>query len=323
MIVVTGAAGFIGSCLVAKLNELGLSDLIVVDHYHEEADPKKRNLAGKKYVRYFDKAQYLKLLRRDAFDFDVSTIFHMGACSSTTLQDADYFEKNNYEYSCEAAKWALKYNARLIYASSAATYGDGGCGYSDEESLTLKLKPLNFYGLSKQKFDLWVLNNGYQNKVVGLKFFNVFGPNEYHKGEMRSVVTKAYDGVVSQGKIRLFKSYKEEYKDGEQKRDFIYIKDAIDVMIFLMQNPKVNGIFNVGTGQARTWNDLAKALFAAVDKKPCIEYIDMPEVLRPRYQYFTQARMDKLRAAGYKKPLISLETAVADCCRYLKEKTYL
>ncbi len=323
MIVVTGAAGFIGSCLVAKLNELGITDLIVVDHYDDDNDPKKKNLAGKKYVRYFDKAEYLKLLRRDAFDYDVSCIFHMGACSSTTLQDADYFEKNNYEYSCQVANWALKYNVHLIYASSAATYGDGEIGYSDDEALIPKLKPLNLYGLSKQKFDVWVLENKYQTKMVGLKFFNVFGPNEYHKDDMRSVVAKAYDGVVSEGVMRLFKSYNPAYKDGEQKRDFIYVKDVVDVMIFLMQNPKINGIFNLGTGRACTWNELANALFKAVGKKPNIEYIAMPEILKPRYQYFTQATMNKLRAAGYTKAFTSLEQSIADYCQYLKGRTNL
>ncbi len=321
MIVVTGAAGFIGSCLVAKLNELKRQDLILVDHYDAEDDPKKKNLSGKKYIRYFDKAEYLKLLRRDQFDFDVDCIFHMGACSSTTLQDAAYFQANNLEYSCHVAEWAVKYKARLIYASSAATYGNGNQGYSDDEATISKLKPLNLYGESKQKFDEWVLSRGYQDRMVGVKFFNVFGPNEYHKGDMRSVVAKAYDRVVAEGKMMLFKSYNPKYKDGEQQRDFIYVKDAVDALLFFMDNPSVNGIFNLGTGRARTWKDLAAALFSSIGKPVNIEYMDMPEVLRPRYQYFTEADMAKLRRAGYTKPFMPLEEAVRDFSGYLKNKT--
>lgn len=317
MIVVTGAAGFIGSCLVAELNSRGRYDLILVDDLKGENDPKRTNLAGKRYQRYYDKAEYLKLLKRDQFDFDVECILHMGACSSTTLADADYFEKNNFEYSCHVAQWAHKNNARLIYASSAATYGDGGSGYSDDESLIPSLKPLNLYGESKQKFDKWVLEQGLVRKMVGLKFFNVFGPNEYHKGDMKSVVAKAYQRVVSEGTISLFKSYNPKYKDGEQMRDFIYVKDAVDVVMYLMEHAFVNGIFNLGTGKARTWNDLAYALFSAVGRAPKIEYIPMPEVLRDRYQYFTQADMTKLRKAGYTKPFTSLEDAVKDYCGYL------
>ena len=320
MIVVTGAAGFIGSCLVAELNARGRHDLIVVDHLVGEDDPKKKNLAGKRYLRYYDKAEYLKLLKRDSFDFDVETILHMGACSSTTLQDADYFEKNNFEYTCTVAQWALKNNARLIYASSAATYGDGELGYSDEISLIPRLKPLNLYGESKQKFDEWALEHGYQEKMVGLKFFNVFGPNEYHKGDMKSVVSKAYDRVASEGVMTLFKSYHPEYKDGEQMRDFIYVKDAVDVVMFLMERPSINGIFNLGTGKARTWNDLALSLFSAVGRSPNISYMEMPEVLRGRYQYFTQADMTKLRNVGYAKDFTSLEDAVKDYCGYLSTK---
>ena len=320
MIVVTGAAGFIGSCLVAALNSRGRRDLIVVDHLMGEEDPKKNNLIGKHYQRYFDKAEYLKLLKRDSFDFDVECILHMGACSSTTLQDADYFEKNNYEYSCTVAQWAVKNNARLIYASSAATYGDGELGYSDDESLIPRLKPLNLYGESKQKFDEWVLKQGFQNRMVGLKFFNVFGPNEYHKGDMKSVVSKTYDRVASEGKMSLFKSYNAKYKDGEQMRDFIYVKDAVDVVMFFMEHPLINGIFNLGTGKARTWNDLGKALFAALGRTPNIDYIEMPEVLRGRYQYFTQADMSKLRKSGYIKNFTSLEDSIKDYCSYLSTR---
>lgn len=318
MIVVTGGAGFIGSCLVAELNQRGRQDIIVVDHYQDDHDPKKKNLAGKRYQRFFDKSEYLKLLKRDIFDFDVECILHMGACSSTTLQDADYFEKNNFQYSCTVAQWALKNDARLIYASSAATYGDGAAGYSDDEALIPSLRPLNLYGESKQKFDRWVLDNGYQTQMAGLKFFNVFGPNEYHKGDMKSVVAKAYERVVAEGKISLFKSYHPEYKDGEQMRDFVYVKDVVEVVLFLMEHDQINGIFNVGTDQARTWNELALALFAAVNQQPHIEYIEMPEILRGRYQYFTQARMSKLRKAGYTKPFTSLQDAVKDYCGYLK-----
>jgi len=315
--VVTGAAGFIGSCLVAELNARGRHDLILVDHLIGDNDPKKLNLAGKRYQRYYDKAEYLKLLKRDLFDFDVQAILHMGACSSTTLQDADYFEKNNFAYSCTVAQWALKNKARLIYASSAATYGDGLLGYSDDEALITRLKPLNLYGESKQKFDVWALDQGILAQITGLKFFNVFGPNEYHKGDMRSVVAKSYQRVAGEGKISLFKSYRPEFKDGEQMRDFIYIKDAVDVVMFFWEHPGINGIFNLGTGQARSWNDLAHALFSAVDRKANIEYMEMPESLRSRYQYFTQAQMTKLRYAGYGKPFTCLEDAVKDYCSYL------
>lgn len=322
MIVVTGAAGFIGSCLVAQLNSRSRHDLILVDHLSGKDDPKQKNLADKRYHRYYDKAEYLKLIKADRFDFDVECILHMGACSSTTLTDVDYFEKNNFQYSCAVAQWAIKNNARLIYASSAATYGDGAWGYSDDTSLTPRLKPLNLYGQSKQKFDQWVLNQGLQGKMTGLKFFNVFGPNEYHKGDMRSVVSKAYERVVTEGKMSLFKSYNPKYKDGEQMRDFIYIKNAVDVVMFFLDNPSVNGIFNLGTGRARTWNDLAYALFRAVGRGVNIEYIDMPEALRGCYQYFTQADMGKLRKAGYTQAFTSLEDAVKDYCGYLSTKRY-
>ena len=317
MIIVTGGAGFIGSCIVARLNAEGREDLIVVDHL--EGNPQKQeNLRNKKYKQYFDKTDFLVKIRNEQWPVNIESVIHMGACSSTTLQDAAYFQKNNYEYSCYVAQWALKRRARFIYASSAATYGDGGLGYSDADEMTYKLKPLNLYGESKQKFDVWILNNGLINKVVGLKFFNVFGPNEYHKGEMRSVVAKSHTRAVEEGKMVLFKSYKSEYADGEQKRDFIYVKDAVDIVKYFLKYPDINGIYNVGTGQARSWNELSRALFAAIGKPARIEYIDMPIDMRPCYQYFTQADMSKLRQRGYSQAFTSLESAVKDYVSYLK-----
>jgi ADP-L-glycero-D-manno-heptose 6-epimerase len=247
----------------------------------------------------------------------------MGACSSTTLQDKQYFEKNNFEYTRELALWAMKNDVRFIYASSAATYGDGSVGYKDDEPTIRKCVPLNYYGESKQKFDTWVIDQNVTTKMVGLKFFNVFGPNEYHKGDMRSVIAKSYQHVVREGKINLFKSYKPEYNDGDQKRDFIYVKDAVEVVLFFVDNPHINGIFNVGTGLARTWNDLARSLFKTVEMPVHIDYIEMPETLRPRYQYFTQADMAKLRNAGFTKPFMELEGAIQDYSKYLAQHSYL
>ncbi|OGX06942.1 MAG: ADP-glyceromanno-heptose 6-epimerase [Omnitrophica WOR_2 bacterium GWA2_47_8] len=321
MIVVTGAAGFIGSCILKAFNDLGQKDIIVVDHLGK--DEKKANLKNKTYREYLDKKDFLDVVRKDSVPSGVDCIVHMGACSSTTLQDKEYFEANNFEYTRSLAEWALKHKARFIYASSAATYGDGSHGYRDDEATLKKCKPLNYYGQSKQKFDQWALDHQVLDKVVGLKFFNVFGPNEYHKADMRSVVAKSYDRVAKEGKISLFRSYRKDYADGEQKRDFIYVKDAIDIVMFFYKNPKISGIFNVGSGEARTWNDLAKALFKAVEKTPHIDYIDMPETLRLQYQYFTQADMGKLRSIGYKKPFLSLEQSIADYVPYLKEHKYI
>jgi len=321
MIVVTGAAGFIGSCIVAKLNECGFEDIICVDHFHDGV--KEKNLKNKKYAQYLDKKDFLDLVKQDNLDSRITCIIHMGACSSTTLQDAQYFDENNYEYTRTLAKWALDHNVRFIYASSAATYGDGSSGYKDDDETTRQCAPLNLYGESKQKFDQWVLDEGVTDKVVGLKFFNVFGPNENHKGDMRSVVAKAYQLVADKGQMSLFKSYNPEYGHGEQKRDFIYVKDAVDIVLFFKDNPQITGIFNVGTGEARTWNDLAESLFTAVGKQPVIEYIEMPEVLKKRYQYYTQADMAKLRNAGYNKPFTKLEDAVSDYVQYLANDRYL
>lgn len=322
MIVVTGGAGFIGSCIASRLNALDHRDLIIVDHL-EPKDIKKENLANKKYAKYYDKTEFLDLVKKDKVGPGITAVLHMGACSSTTGTDADYYEKNNFEYSCHLAGWALKHSARFIYASSAATYGDGRFGYKDDDATTRRLKPLNLYGESKQKFDEWVLDNGLIDKVVGLKFFNVFGPNEYHKGDMRSVVAKSYPRVAGEGKMALFKSYKKEYGHGDQKRDFIYVKDAVNVVMYFFDRPAINGIYNVGTGQARSWNDLAKALFAAAGKRLNIEYVEMPEHLKNKYQYMTQADMTKLRKSGFKTPFTSLEAAVQDYAKYLKDGSHL
>lgn len=322
MIVVTGGAGFIGSCLVARLNEEGREDLVIVDHFEDE-DIKRRNLEGKKYLRFCDKSDFLETIRNGGIGEPVEAVLHMGACSSTTLTDADYYRTNNYEYSIHVCEWSLEKKARFIYASSAATYGGGELGYSDEHDIIPRLKPLNLYGQSKQDFDLWVLKNKLEDRAVGLKFFNVFGPNEYHKGDMRSVVAKSYAQVAGDGVMRLFKSYHPDYADGEQKRDFIYVRDAVDIVMFFLGHPEANGIFNVGTGRAGTWNELAQSLFKAAGKEPRIEYIEMPEHLRPRYQYFTQADVRKLRRAGYDKPFTPLADAVKDYCGYLHDNRCL
>ncbi len=321
MIIVTGAAGFIGSALLWKLNKEGITDIIIVD---EAITPEKKpNIEKKKYKDFIEKEKFLALVTSDKLGNKADAIFHIGACSSTTLTDEAYFKKNNVEYSQKLAEYALKKNARFIYASSAATYGDGSSGYSDEDETTYKLKPLNAYGRSKQEFDLWVLKNGLGDKVVDLKYFNVFGPNEYHKGDMRSVIAKSFDEVAKTKKMRLFKSHKKEYKDGEQKRDFIYVKDAVEATYYFLEVRDKNGIYNIGTGRARTWNDLAFALFKALGIPPKIEYFDMPEKLRDKYQYFTEADTAKLRCAGYKKDFTSLEDAVKEYAGFLKNKTYL
>jgi len=314
MIILTGGAGFIGSCFLWKLNREGIEDVIVVDHLDDSE--KWRNLLGKKFKDYIQKDDFIRMVEENKLP-KPDHIVHMGACSSTTLTDADYYIKNNYEYSKTLAEWAFSNNTPFLYASSAATYGDGQSGYSDSKEATYGLRPLNMYGYSKQLFDLWVLNNGYESKVIGLKFFNVFGPNEYHKGEMMSVICKNFREVQDKGRIRLFKSYKEEYADGEQKRDFVYVKDAVDVMYYLFRNPDKTGIFNLGTGCARSWNDVAASMFSSLGKKPKIEYIEMPEYLRPKYQYFTQAEMTKLRDAGYSQEFQPLEEAVRDYAGYL------
>lgn len=322
MIVVTGGAGFIGSAIVWVLNKEGREDIAIVDRLGETE--KWKNLRGIKFKEIYHKDDFFDLMIEDALPFEIDSIFHMGACSSTTEKDADYLLYNNYKYSVELAKFALEKNARFIYASSAATYGDGTNGYDDNINEMEKLKSLNMYGYSKQLFDLWIKNNNLIDKVAGLKFFNVYGPNEYHKGEMRSLIHKAYNQILDTGKVKLFKSHKKEFKDGEQKRDFVYIKDILEMIMFFYNNPNVNGIFNAGSGKAHSWNELTEAIFEALNKPVNIHYIEMPEYLREKYQYFTEANMDKMRKAGFKKEPSTLKENVADyVLNYLEKDEYL
>jgi len=309
MIVVTGGAGFIGSALVAALNQHGESDILVVDELG--SDHKWKNLIGKSFKDFIHKDDFLAKLEAGELA-GLKAVFHMGACSSTTEQDLDFLIRNNTEYSKRIISYCLKTDARIIYASSAATYGDGSSGYSDSDLEQLKYRPLNGYGFSKQLVDLWAIREGLTDKIAGLKFFNVYGPNEYHKGDMRSVVHKAYEQVQTQGKISLFKSYRSDYAEGEQMRDFVYVKDCADCMIWLLENPEKNGIFNIGAGRARSWNELARAVFAAMNLEPNIEYIDMPESLRGQYQYFTQADLTRITSAGWQGPQYQLEDGVKD-----------
>lgn len=318
LIILTGGAGFIGSCFLEKLNQEGEKNIIVVDE--NDSAVKMENLQGKSYVDFVEKDEFIQKVRRADLPENIKAIFHIGACSSTTETNAEFLEKNNTEYSRILCGWALSNNVPFYYASSAATYGDGALGYSDDDELTPKLSPLNLYGKSKHDFDVWLIKNRLTNRVVGYRYFNVFGPNEYHKGDMRSLVVKAYQQIKKDGKIRLFKSYKPEYKDGEQKRDFVYIKDAVNLMYEFYKNGKVKGIFNVGTGKARTWNDLAGAIFSALGIKPNIEYIDMPEAIKDKYQYYTEADLNKLNKSGINYSFDSLENGVADYVKNYLEK---
>lgn len=322
MIIVTGAAGFIGSAIIAQLNKRKITDIIAVDYLAR--NDKWKNLRNLSFADYIEGDDFLRMLNENKLPSPVEAIFHLGACSSTTETDASFLIKNNYEFTKTIAQYASAAAARFIYASSAATYGDGSEGFSDNEEKIDKLQPLNMYGYSKQMFDLWAKRMGLLKKIVALKYFNVFGPNEYHKADMRSYVLKAFEQINATGKVKLFKSHREDYKHGEQLRDFIYIKDAVDMTLFFYDNPKISGIFNIGTGQARNWNDLAKAVFAAMDKQPNIEYIPMPDAIRNHYQYFTQADIGKLQNAGYKKQTTTLENAIDDYVKnYLQKNNYL
>lgn len=309
LIIVTGAAGFIGRNIVAELNRRGYANLVLVDSLG--TDEKWKNLVGLQFEDVLQPQDFLARLSDKDFA-SAKAIIHEGACSATTERNADYLLENNYRYTRRLAEWSLEHDVRFVFASSAATYGDGAQGYSDEDSATKGLKPLNMYGYSKHMFDLWALRHGLFDKIVGLKYFNVFGPYEQHKGDMRSVVHKAFGQVLDRGYLELFKSDRPEYADGEQMRDFIYVRDVVDVTLHFAFDKDASGLFNCGTGKARTWKALANAVFAALDKPVDIRFIDMPDALKGKYQYFTQANTDKLRAAGYHAPFTELEDGVKD-----------
>lgn len=307
-IVVTGGAGFIGSNLIKALNDKNIIDIIVVDHLNHNIN-KKDNLSDLKYQVYFDRDEFIKQIEEDRVK-DIDVVIHLGARTDTTEKDKEFLIQNNTEYSQKLFDFCLRNNCRFIYASSAATYGDGKQGYSDQER---NLKPLNYYGLSKYLFDEWVINKKEKpSQLVGFKFFNVYGPNEYHKEFMASVIYHGFREIIKEGYIKLFKSYNENYKDGEQKRDFIYVKDVVSVILFFLNNESLSGIFNVGTGKPRSFLDLANSIFLALDKNPNIKFIEMPSGLKEKYQYFTQADMSSLRKIGYNEPFMELEEGVRD-----------
>lgn len=319
MIIVTGGAGLIGSAVVQRLNEGGREDILIVDHLgHTD---KWRSLAPLHFMDYLEKDVFERMLDSGSLagrlpgHRGLDAVIHLGACSATTEPDATYLIKNNFEYSRKLALAALAADARFIYASSAATYGDGENGFVDEDSQLPQLRPMNMYGYSKQLFDLWALRQGLLTGIVGIKYFNVYGPNEQHKGDMRSLVLKAYEQISASGTLRLFKSHRPEYGDGEQLRDFVYVKDAAAMTLHFLQATDAHGIFNVGGGTTVSWNRLAAAVFRAMGKPVNIEYIDMPESIRATYQYLTCAETAKIRAAGYTDPVISVEDAVDDYIR--------
>ena len=304
MFILTGGAGFIGSNFLETLNSKGVDDILIVDNLNSL---KEKNLENCKYTDYIHKNEFLSKLKSLP---KLKGIIHMGACSSTTATDHDYMMSNNLEYTKELASFCINKDIRFIYASSAATYGNGDLGFSDYEFD--KLKPLNLYAESKHLFDKWAIEKNAIQSIVGLKFFNVFGPKEFHKGNMRSVVLKSFEQIKENGSMSLFKSGHSDYKDGEQKRDFIYVKDCCDVMWWLLENKQVNGIYNLGTGKARTWKDLVKAVFSSLSLEENINFIEMPKNLKEKYQYFTQAKMSKLRESGYEIEFTDLETSIKD-----------
>lgn len=310
MYIITGGAGFIGSAMLWQLNRQGIDDVVLVDHLG--TDDKWRNLVKLTYADYLHRERFRELLLRDALPWKVDAIIHLGACSDTTEADGDFLMENNFQFSRDVCRCALDKGARFIHASSAATYGDGSLGFSDDPELLPRLRPLNLYAYSKHLFDLWLLRQGLDREVVSLKFFNVYGPNEYHKGDMRSVVCKAYKQILKHGDLELFRSTSPDLADGEQKRDFVYVKDCTGVMAWLLEHREVNGIRNVGTGQARSFNDLGRAVFGAMQRSCRITYVEMPRTLHGKYQNFTQADMGWLEAVNCPLAMTSLEDGVTD-----------
>ena len=318
MIAITGGAGFIGSALAHHVNQQGETDLLLVDELGRS--DKWKNLVSLEYTDYLEKEEFLTLVESDSPSLQpIKGVFHLGACSSTTETDASYLMENNFAYTKSLAVWCHQKKIPLVYASSAATYGNGDQGYDDKESELPKLRPLNMYGYSKHLFDSWAHKTGLLQSIVGLKYFNVFGPNEYHKEDMRSVILKAFEQIQTEGRVKLFESHRSDYKHGEQQRDFLYVKDAVAMTWHCYRQKIPGGLYNIGTGNPRTWLDLVKALFHALDREPQIEFIPMPDHLRDKYQYYTQAPMKKFLATGYNGSLFALEEAVADYAGYLKK----
>jgi ADP-L-glycero-D-manno-heptose 6-epimerase len=310
-ILVTGGAGFIGSRLIHELNNRGIDDIVVADFLGQ--DERWRNIEPLAFADYVDAGALLNALEKGQLGkFDC--VLHMGACSSTTERDAAYLMRNNYEYTRQLAEWSLDHGSRFVYASSAATYGNGEAGMDDSSELSRlrAFHPLNMYGYSKHLFDMYAARTGLLERCVGVKYFNVFGPNEQHKGDMRSMVNKAYHQIRESGVVRLFRSYREDFKDGEQRRDFIYVNDAVAMTLHLADNPEAAGLFNIGSGRAETWLDLASAVFAAMNREARIEFIEMPVEMRAAYQYSTVADIGRLRAAGYDREIQPLADSVRD-----------
>ena len=323
IIVVTGAAGFIGSCFTGFLNEKGYHQLILVDEFSRQ--DKLNNLKGKKFIHQIERDDFFSWLKTN--NPDIQFVFHLGARTDTTEFDYAVHERLNLEYSQSVWDYCMLKQVPLVYASSAATYGSGDLGYRDDHELPFRLEPLNAYGISKNEFDKWAIRqHSHPPFWAGLKFFNVYGPNEYHKGRMASVIWHAFNQIKNNGTVKLFKSHRPDFKDGQQLRDFIYVKDILKVCYWLMENFENipgNGLYNLGTGKARTFEALVRATFSGVGQPPDIHYMDMPEDIRDKYQYFTEARMEKLRAAGYAEPFYSLEDGVTDYVKnYLTPLNY-